>query len=425
MDDPFTSVIDHCHCSDSQMDHLNRTQFAREDEFRSASPAPPSPPAAAVGVAISTPLETPHSTKADDTPPAEQYKTPPEEARLFLSSSQEQPQLTATAASAASTFASSSKSEGSISSAVQITEVEVSSVFLNRGSDANAEVNLGFLELKRAEMVEVVEEGKVKVREISPSERRRFRVKEGDCPYDRWLNELRRKKLKTSDAEGRDLRIEGAKISGDVDEGDGNPLRVSPLRRLLPENVHDTEELIMETDNNTEEDGFGEVDEVYSPKKKLEFYEGDDGDYDGNSGISGGTEDVQSGDMGDYDDKGLAVENGEVNDPDLVQRDAGDGEKFSVIVGEMEDENENVHRERCEVVSVTGEEELIWNTDNDAATDNFHGGIKSLLEAVKVLAEQMPYNHIGKVDIFETAKRHGMKFPRPRWWGDGIEEEDV
>ncbi|GAB4834638.1 hypothetical protein Ancab_032901 [Ancistrocladus abbreviatus] len=378
----------------------------------------------ATPIAIVSPPETPNS-KNEDTPPAEDYKTPPEETtRLSSSEEQQQPPPPITADVAAAGAADSgvvSKLHGSVNdrgeNCDEITSLAVDCVDMNRnGDDLVAESSRGF-EDTRSDMIEVVYEGKVKVREISEIEVEKFNVRERGSHWMGRVIESPLKKLKTLDG---NVAVESPKF---------------------------TEELVIESENDSEEGVVGGMENgAHLAKRRLEFiYVNGEGD-----SASGHTEDIDVVEIEDNDESGMV--NGEIFNADQVQSNVGgddedeahrmtDGE--SGIADQVEchggggDEVEVVDRrgtrelptsmtepwenaewdkEREKVRSEGRKRKSNGDPGNGGAALKDKGDMGTLLEVLKLIAEEVRSDHHrGAVDIIETAKSHGMTFPQPRW----------
>ncbi|GMH29779.1 hypothetical protein Nepgr_031622 [Nepenthes gracilis] len=366
MDDPYGSIIEHCIYSSSQESLLNRSIFAREDELFLGleSPELSGPPDPVGGITIVSPPETPKQTVDDDTPPAEEYMTPPEESRL--SSSQEQPALIAAAESPCGQGFVDSL-DGGGGSGNEITSVDAGCVDINRS------VDLEFGE-ERTATIEVVYDGKVRVREVSEIEFERSEVSErGNIP--------------------RKSSVEP-------------PLKIP---RISYENLGNTEELVIENDDDNEEATYlGEN----STRKKLKLCAEKDGN--------------DKKDIDEEIDNAAQLQqppNGERDHKLEVATDKKGRRALPLsMTGAGQWENSEEKMERGDVGCDANSRNSHGAT---MADDDDNGDPITLMEALRILAKEMPSNHHAGADILETAKNRGMCFPHPRWLEQDGDDERV
>ncbi|GMH22626.1 hypothetical protein Nepgr_024469 [Nepenthes gracilis] len=398
MDDLFCSIIEHCLHSSSQESLLNRSEFAREGElFPTVEHS--GRPDAATGITVVSPPETPRHHTDDDAPLVEDYRIPPEENCLSISPEQPRPFTEA-----------DSRGGRKFDDCIDgISRRGCGVAFIDADFKVTkCSVDLGFAEEWRNEIIEAVYDGTERVRELSEIEFKKFDVGERRISSKKSSIEPPLKKPKTSD---ENLGMESPKAPVEELQDNFKVGTVSPLNCGPPETIQDTEELIIESENDNEEATDHEMDAVNSTRKKLDFRDEINGN-DKHSEISGGTEDIDSND----EDEGQGMISGEISTADQVKGNGGGGDKADVIESR---ELPFSTTEAAQKVNANGKSETIDIMSNEKMPDEDarfkdNGEMVNLLEALRVLSKEMPCNH-AIVDIFKTAKNRGMKFPQPRW----------
>ena len=290
--------------------------------------------------------------------------------------------------------------------------------------------DLGFPQEKKSSTIEVVFDGEVRVGEV-PSESERGQGKERENPEEGSSIEPPLKKPRVSGS-----KLKGKKVSPLVQcsekivldsEDKGKQIVVfkggvkveivSPLRCFAPTGVECTEELVVAGEHDTAQDDMRGA-KLNPAKKKLEF--------EGNTVV-------------------IEVEEEETNEPKKNKETGSDVDKRDGNGKSAETQQDGSSEE----IEIRGKRELpcsllgqIWglNVDGSDGTGNGSSGthnrekaeetveenvgqksrtdqsLKHLLGVLKMLATQMLCDaDVDEIDIFETAKRRGMTFPRSRF----------
>ncbi|KAA8526006.1 hypothetical protein F0562_007894 [Nyssa sinensis] len=375
-EDPFGSLVRQCQPTSSQEDRLRTCPFAREDEVfpEDESPSTSVEPTGIVMVSL------PDSSKADSSP-HEDFRTPPEDS--LLESSEEQRKTTAGDALAGQKINGVSDKNDSAAMAVYSCTGTDKTVDLGKDSD-----NLGFSGVKSTQLIGgggavsgVPCSGgvdAVNVSEVSEDELTKYSALRGELNEGHSF-EPRPKKLKVSE---KNSGLE----SPNVCLGNNEPVIVETNRN---ENAG-TEVLESEFEEIAEGLGFGEDTMNVGPQlKETEESMG-----------------LRKADQLSKNGEGFSV-----------KKNIEDLEKFKYVssggINRHGGEDKGFGGRRELPSSISGQAKNVGKESGLGSSSAKHQLLKDLLDALKMAAKKLD-DGSEDVDFFETAKRRGMTFPRPR-----------